>query len=109
VDLGSLVIFMVLVVIAVVFWRLRSIAEFTVQYATQYCKKHQLQFISLARVGTKFTAYKGKLDWQLRYQMEFSSDGQTDYVGTIVSHGKYVIEVELPAYRVESVEREHIH
>lgn len=91
---------MILVLFGVQFWRLRAIAEHTVNYANQYCKKHQLQYISLARTGTRFKAYKGKLDWQLRYQMEFSSDGQTDYQGTIVTHGKQVISVDLPAYRV---------
>jgi len=102
VDLSSLVILMVIVVIVIQFWRLRSIAEYMVDYANQYCKRHQLQYISLARSGTKFTAYKGRLDWQLVYQLEFSSDGQTEYVGTITSHGKHVIDIELPAYRVES-------
>jgi predicted dithiol-disulfide oxidoreductase (DUF899 family) len=109
VDLGSLVILLVLAIIVIQFWRLRSIAEHTVEYANQYCNKHQLQFISLARTGTKFKAYKGRLDWQLSYQMEFSSDGQTDYVGEIVSHGKVVINVDLPAYRVEHEREEYMH
>lgn len=101
-DLTSVVILLLIIVVVVQFWRLRSIAEYMVDYANQYCTRNQLQYISLARTGTKFRAYKGRLDWQLSYQLEFSSDGETDYVGTIVSHGKHVIEIELPAYRVQS-------
>jgi hypothetical protein len=108
VDLGSLVILLALIVVVIQFWRLRSIAEYAVEYANQYCKKHQLQYISLARVSTKLKAHRGSIDWQLCYQMEFSSDGQTEYVGAITTHGKRVINVELPAYRVESLEREVI-
>lgn len=101
-DLSSLVILMIIVLLAIQFWRLRSIAEYMVVYANQYCKRNQLQYISLARSSTKFKVYKGRLDWQLSYQLEFSSDGQSDYVGTIVSHGKHVIQIELPPYRVVS-------
>lgn len=99
-NLANVIILLIIVVIVVQFWRLRSIAEFMVQYANRYCKKHKLQYISLARTRTSFTFYKGRLDWQLSYQMEFSSDGQTEYVGTISSHGKNVTDIDLPAYRV---------
>lgn len=105
-DLLSVVVLLLVVVIVIQFWRLRAIAEYTVEYANQYCKRHQLQYISLARTATKFTAYKGRLDWQLNYQLEFSSDGQTEYVGSIVTHGKHIVEIELPAYRVESATSE---
>lgn len=103
-DLANVIILLVLVVVVVQFWRLRSIAEFMVQYSNQYCNKHRLQYISLARTNTSFRFYKGRLDWQLSYQLEFSSDGQLEYAGTIVSHGKHVISVELPPYRIVSDE-----
>lgn len=105
-DLTNVVILLILVVIVVQFWRLRSIAEFMVQYANQYCNKHKLQYISLARTETRFKIYKGRLDWQLSYQMEFSSDGQTEYIGIIVSHGKHVVSIDLPAYRIATQESE---
>ena len=96
----SLILVFVCVLIVVQFWRLRGISEYMVGYANQYCNKHNLQYISLARTGSKFTAYKGKLDWQLRYQMEFSSDGESGYLGTLTCHGKEVINIDLPAYRI---------
>lgn len=99
-NLLSLILVFVCVLIVVQFWRLRGIAEYMVEYANQYCNKHNLQYISLARTGSKFTAYKGKLDWHLNYQMEFSSDGESGYVGTLTCHGKQVINIDLPAYRI---------
>jgi len=99
-DLLTLILLFASAIIIIQFWRLRSIAEHMVEYANQYCNKHGLQYISLARTSSKFTAYKGKLDWQLRYQLEFSSDGESGYLGTIVCHGKHVIQVDLPVYRV---------
>ena len=99
-NLLSLILVFVCVLIVVQFWRLRGIAEYMVGYANHYCNKHNLQYISLARTGSKFTAYKGKLDWQLSYQMEFSSDGESGYLGTLTCHGKEVISIDLPAYRI---------
>lgn len=101
-DLASFILLMILVLIAVQFWRLRTIAEFMIDYAQQYCDKNNLQYISLARTKSRFTAYKGKLDWQLQYELAFSSDGQAEYLGTITCHGKYVIRIDMPVYRVES-------
>lgn len=101
-DLLNLLLLLGVSLIIFQFWRLRAIAEHMVQYANQYCKKHGLQYISLARTGTKFTGYKGKLDWQLSYQMEFSSDGESGYTGTIECHGKNVIRMDLPAYKINT-------
>lgn len=99
-DLGSFILLMLMTVTVIQFWRLRSVAEFAVIYAKQYCQKNGLQYLSLARTHTSFKAYKGRLDWHLSYQLEFSSDGETDYRGTIVCHGKHVVKVDMPAYRV---------
>ncbi|MGB3724217.1 MAG: DUF3301 domain-containing protein [Glaciecola sp.] len=102
-DLLTLIILLVSCLFVVQFWRLRGVAEHTVKYANEYCDKHNLQYISLARSSTKFCAHKGKLDWQLRYEMAFSSDGETEYTGSIVCHGYHVIKVDLPVYRVDHV------
>jgi len=101
-DLASFVLLVILGLIALQFWRFRSISEFMIEYAQQYCNKHNLQYISLARKSSRFRAYKGKLDWQLQYELAFSSDGQAEYIGTITSHGKYVIRLDMPVYRVEN-------
>lgn len=93
-----------MLVIIIQFWRLRAIAEHMVVLAHQYCKKNQLQYISLARTRTKFIAHKGKLDWQLSYQLAFSSDGETEYTGVLTCHGKHLINIDLPAYKISTAE-----
>lgn len=99
-DLASLVLILLIIVIAIQFWRLRSIAEYMIVYANQYCNKNNLQYISLARTKSRFTAYKGRIDWQLKYEMAFTSDGENEYRGTITCHGKHIINVDMPVYRV---------
>ena len=101
-DMYSLIILLFIAAIALQFWRLRGISEYTIQYAEQYCKKEGLQFISLARNKTRISLERGKPDWLIEYDLEFSSDGETQYVGTITSHGKRVKSANLPVFRVAS-------
>ena len=99
-DLFSLVILMLIVLVAIQFWRLRAIAEYIIPLAKQYCEKENLQFISLARKTTRFKGHRGKLDWQLTYYLYFSSDGENEYRGEIVCHGKHMLSIQLPAFRI---------
>lgn len=82
------------------FWRLRSIAESTLQFAKRYCKNNNLQYISLARIKTQITFRKGKVNWLLIYQLDFSSDGETSYQGYIECIGKQIQKIDLPAYKI---------
>jgi hypothetical protein len=104
-DIYNLIILIALFTIGLQFWRLRGIAESTVKYAKQYCKKEGLQYISLARVKTKLSFHRGKPDWLIDYQLEFSSDGEMQYNGIIQTHGKDVIKVELPVFRMVDADR----
>lgn len=99
-DMYSLIILLFIGAVALQFWRLRGISEYTIAYAEHYCKKEGLQFISLARYQTKLSVLRGKPDWLIDYHLEFSSDGETQYVGTIQTHGKQVIRVDLPVFRM---------
>lgn len=99
-DLLNLVLLMAISLVFYQFWRLRGIAEYIIPVAKQYCAKEDLQFISLARKSTRFKAYNGKLDWHLSYYLYFSSDGESEYVGEILCHGKKMISINLPAYRI---------
>ncbi len=100
-DLQSFILIAVVFLIFYQFWHLRAIAEKAVDYAVRYCDKQDLQFISLARVNKQFKAYKGKLDWHITYQLAFTSDGRTEYTGELVCHGKHLVSIELPAYRID--------
>lgn len=99
-DLGTLVVLLLAGFLIFQFWRLRGIAERAVTFAKDYCKKHNLQYISLARSNTKIAIHKGRIDWHVRYQMAFCSDGESEYVGALELHGNTVVNVELPVYRV---------
>lgn len=98
-TLGALIILLSIFLLGIQFWRLRGISEYSYDFAQRYCKKHQLQFVSLARITTKLGVYRGKLDWRIRYVLEFSSDGQDAYSGTIESFGRRITSVELPVYK----------
>lgn len=100
-TLSSLVILLSIAWIAFQFWRLRGMAEFSIAYARRYCEKNQLQFLSLARRSTRISAFKGRLDWKVVYQLEFSSNHEDAYIGTMTSHGSRVIEMNLPAYKID--------
>ncbi|GBL04142.1 DUF3301 domain-containing protein [Glaciecola sp. KUL10] len=99
-TLSSLIILLSIGLISFQFWRLRGIAEHCIAFAKQYCDNNNLQFISLARQSTKFTIYKGKLDWKISYTLEFSSNGEDAYEGKLVSIGKHIASVELPVYKI---------
>jgi hypothetical protein len=100
-TLGSLVILLSIGLTAFQFWRLRDIGEFSIQYANQYCEKQNLQFLSLARRSTRISAHRGKLDWKIVYQLEFSSSGSDAYIGTMTCFGNSVIEMNLQAYKID--------
>jgi hypothetical protein len=100
-TLGSLVILLSIGLTAFQFWRLRDIGEFSIQYANQYCEKQNLQFLSLARRSTRISAHRGKLDWKIVYQLEFSSSGSDAYIGTMTCFDNSVIEMNLPAYKID--------
>jgi GNAT superfamily N-acetyltransferase len=106
-DMYSLIIILCIAMIALQFWRLRGISEYTIKYAEQYCKKEGLQYISLARNKTRISIERGKPDWLIEYDLEFSSDGETQYIGTITSHGKRIMRVDLPVFRMASSEYTH--
>ena len=101
-DIYSLAILLAIFAVALQFWRLRGIAESTIAFAQRYCEKEGLQFMSLARTRTRMSIVRGKPDWHINYQLEFSSDGETQYIGNIRTHGKQILSVDLPVFRVAS-------
>ena len=100
-TLSSLVILLSLSWIAFQFWRLRGMAEFSMAHAKRYCDQHDLQFLSLARRSTRISTFRGKLDWKVVYQLEFSSNHEDAYIGTMTSFGNRVIEMNLPVYKID--------
>ena len=99
-ELGNILILLVIAVIGFQFWKIRSIAEYAVPFSKQYCRRNGIQFVSLARQNTGLKTKNGKLNWQIEYELTFSSNGENAYQGIIVFHGKSPIKIELPPYAI---------
>ncbi|MGJ8682835.1 DUF3301 domain-containing protein [Paraglaciecola sp.] len=84
-----------------IFWRFRAASEAVKTYLDSYCEQRNLQLISVARHNTKISSYRGKLDFTSEFTFEFSGNGEDSYQGQIIMIGLHVLNVELPAYRVE--------
>ena len=99
----SLLDILLLCVISVIifqFWRIRAISERAQNYLHQYCEKHHLQLISVARQKTRLGFHRGKLDWHTQFQFEFSGNGEDSYQGVLSMTGLTVVDTQLPAYRI---------
>jgi len=85
------------------FLYLRKIAEAARKQAINYCKKENLQYIAIARRSSKLRFNKQLgIYWLSIFDVEFSSDGEASYQGTMVLHGLKLAEMQLPAYRINN-------
>lgn len=87
--------------IAAVFWRFRAISEAVKLQLEAYCERQQLQLISVARVKTGVTSYKGKLDLKSEFVFEFSGNGEDTYQGQVTMIGVKILNIDTPAYRMD--------
>ncbi|WP_158770873.1 DUF3301 domain-containing protein [Paraglaciecola sp. L1A13] len=100
-NLFDLTLFFIILLVIFQFWRMRAITEKANQHLQQYCEKHGLQLISVARHKTRIGSYLGKLDWQSCFIFEFSGNGENSYQGTLTMAGQHILQVETPAYRAD--------
>lgn len=99
-ELINVLALLTLALIFWLFWQTRVMAEIAKNATDQYGEKHGLQILSLARIKlTPSRNERGHFCWQANYQFEFSSDGESYYLGNIVINGKRVKSIETPAYR----------
>ena len=82
---------------------LRKIAESARKHALAYCKKENLQYIAIARRSSRirFSKQQG-FYWLSIFDVEFSGDGESSYQGVMVLHGLKLVDVQLPAYRINN-------
>lgn len=99
-NLFDLVLLMLLGLIGLQFWQIRAMTEMANRYAAQYCKKHSLQLITVARESTRIGFFKQRLAWRCRYRFEFSANREALNSGTFDLHGKTVIDIDVPAYPI---------
>ena len=60
-NLFDLIVLLALSLVGLQFWQIRAMTEMAHRYATQYCKKHHLQLITVARESTKNTCIQTAL------------------------------------------------
>lgn len=99
-NLVDILILLLLVVIAIQFWRIRGITEYVNRYLLQYCQSQNVQLLTVARLKTKFTLVAGKPDWHTFFTFEFSSDGTNKYTGLIELKGMRIVATEMPPYTI---------
>ncbi|MDP2560527.1 DUF3301 domain-containing protein [Psychrobium sp. 1_MG-2023] len=91
---------LVLITVVWLFWQTRVMAEIVKTAITDYCEQHNLQLLAVARLKLKPSRNShGRFCWQAKYQFEFSSDGESYYIGYAVINGKQILNIETPAYR----------
>ncbi|APE05109.1 MULTISPECIES: DUF3301 domain-containing protein [Alteromonas] len=99
-TLLELVLWLSIAFVSYQFWRIREISEKTNTYLRQYCDKHQLQLLSVARVKTRISLKYGKPDWNSVFMFEFSSNGEDRYSGEVELVGSRIMRTDLPPHRV---------
>lgn len=99
-GLLEIIFALMLVLIVWLFWQTRVLAEAAKQEIENYCDKYNLQMLAMARVKLQPSrGSTGQFCWKATYQFEFSSDGESYYLGSAIINGTMLISIETPAYR----------
>ena len=100
-SLFDLVVLLSVVVVCLLFWRFRAIAETANQHLNDYCERQNLQLLSIARIKTRIGSYRGKLDFHSEFSFEFSGNGEDSYQGVLTMVGLKTLDLYTPAYRIQ--------
>jgi hypothetical protein len=100
-NLFDLVVLLSVVVIGLLFWRFRAIAETANQHLSDYCERQNLQLLSIARIKTRIGSHRGKLDFHSEFSFEFSGNGEDSYQGVLTMVGLKTLDLYTPAYRIQ--------
>jgi hypothetical protein len=99
-TLLDILITVMIIALAASFWRLRDYAELARNSALQYCSKHQLVFVSVARRQIHWQESPEQRRFQFDYTMEFSTANDVVYEGIISIYKGKLRSIDLPVYRV---------
>ncbi|MDP5031457.1 MAG: DUF3301 domain-containing protein [Paraglaciecola sp.] len=100
-NLFDLIVLLLIVLTAIMFWRFRAIAETANQHLHDYCERQNLQLLSIARIKTRIGSYRGKLDLHSEFSFEFSGNGEDSYKGVLTMVGLKALDLYTPAYRIQ--------
>lgn len=99
-SLFEIIALLILILGVWLFWQTRSMAELAKQAISEHCDKFGLQLLTVARIKLKPSRNsRGHFCWRATYQFEFSSDGESWYLGYLVINGQQIIKIDTPAYR----------
>ena len=99
-ELLNIIGLLILLTFFWLFWQTRLLAETAKKSTNDYAEKYSLQILTLARIKLSPSRNsEGRFCWKAHYQFEFSSDGESYYIGTIIVNGKNVVSIDTPAYR----------
>ena len=99
-ELLNIIGLLILLTVGWLFWQTRILAETAKNATNDYGDKYNLQILTLARIKLLPSRNsKGRFCWKAIYQFEFSSDGESYYIGTITVNGNNVLSIDTPAYR----------
>ncbi|NRA56000.1 MAG: DUF3301 domain-containing protein [Gammaproteobacteria bacterium] len=99
-SLIEIIALLALGLIGWLFWQTRSMAELAKKAVNEHCDKFSLQLLAIARITLKPSRNKrGNFCWRATYQFEFSSDGDSLYVGYLVINGDIIVKIDTPVYR----------
>jgi len=99
-TLLDILITVMIIALAASFWRVRDYAELARNSALQYCSKHQLVFVSVARRQIHWQESPEQRRFQFDYTMEFSTANDVVYEGVISIYPGKLRSIDLPVYRV---------
>lgn len=82
------------------FWQTRIMAEKAKRAIDEYCESYGLQVLAIARTKLQPSRNEqGHFCWKATYQFEFSSDGESYYLGYAILNGIKLLSIDTPAYR----------
>lgn len=96
--LTEVVLILLLLLGAALFWRERQRGELATLMLRRYCKAQGLQLLSVALSHRSWSRSPPGLI--TCYQFEFSSDGESHYTGLLRLRGQQLAGIELPPHRV---------
>ncbi|MEP0356598.1 MAG: DUF3301 domain-containing protein [Paraglaciecola sp.] len=100
-NIYDLIILVIILCLFAMFWRFRAISEQVKVSLEQYCDKHNIQLISVARTNTRISSYRGKLDFHTEFSFDFSGNGEDSYQGKVFMIGLHTLKVDTPAYKID--------
>ncbi|WP_194755844.1 DUF3301 domain-containing protein [Aliidiomarina indica] len=98
INLMELVALLALLLFGYLFWQWRLQEEFARKHAEMLCKRHDIQFLDIARSSGR-PRFSPKPGWEARFVFGFSSDTQSRYEGEIMLLNRHLRDYSLPTYR----------